>query len=174
MSPREVTTIQTEGDISGKDEKNSYELVYKSLEAGNKIKIKTFGRSMRPFLEGERDYALISPHKDFKIDDIVCISLTQDQIIMHRVIDIIGDTIITLGDGNLLPEVAERSMIIGKAIAFYRKGDKTPTHVTSLKWRVYSWLWTRLYPIRRYLLFIHRRLFIRQTASRPEPDGIET
>jgi hypothetical protein len=39
------------------------------------------------------------------------------------------------------------------AIGFFRKGRDKADMTDSRKWRVYSWWWTRLFPIRRYLLF---------------------
>ena len=35
--------------------------------------------------------------------------------------------------------------------------DKT----NGLKWRVYSFFWTRLFPVRRYLLGFYRRIWLK-------------
>ena len=48
------------------------------------------------------------------------------------------------------------------AIGFYRKGRKTMDRTDGWKWKAYSYCWTRLYPIRRYLLAIHRRLVLNE------------
>ena len=48
---------------------------------------------------------------------------------------------------------AELGDVRAKAIGFYRKGHQRLDPTDGLKWRAYSWLWTRLFPLRRYLLF---------------------
>jgi len=42
----------------------------------------------------------------------------------------------------------------GKAIGFYRKGRTKLDSTDGFKWRIYSFIWTRLFPLRRYLLFM--------------------
>ena len=63
------------------------------------------------------------------------------------------------GDGNLNTEHCRRENIHGIAEGFYRKGRNKLDSTSSRKWKVYSMIWTRLFPIRRYLLFAYRKLW---------------
>ena len=40
-------------------------------------------------------------------------------------------------------------------------GRKKLDRTDGLKWLVYSWFWTRLFPIRRYLLAFYRRIWLK-------------
>ena len=66
------------------------------------------------------------------------------------------------GDGNLAEEHCQLKDVKAGAIGFYRKGRKTMDRTDGWKWKAYSYCWTRLYPIRRYLLAIHRRLVLNE------------
>ena len=79
--------------------------------------------------------------------------VSPKHFVLHRIVDIDGDKITLRGDGNLGDEHCLASDIRAKAVGFLRKGRTTPDLTTGRKWRLYSWFWTRLYPIRRYLLF---------------------
>ena len=78
--------------------------------------------------------------------------------LVGRVVDIDGDKVTLRGDGNLNTEQCSLADIRGIATAFYRKGRSTPDYTSGRKWRIYSAIWTRLLPIRRYLLFIYRKV----------------
>ena len=72
---------------------------------------------------------------------------------LHRIVSIEGQDITLLGDGNLSPEHCQIADVRALVVGFYRKGRTKLDAVNGRKWRIYSWLWTRLLPIRRYLLF---------------------
>ena len=70
----------------------------------------------------------------------------------------VGCKVTLRGDGNLGTEECTLADIRGIALAFYRKGRSTPDYTSGRKWRIYSAIWTRLLPIRRYLLYIYRKV----------------
>lgn len=112
------------------------------------------GNSMRPFLKNERDKAVLAlPKGPFHKGDAVLAEVSPKHFVLHRIVDIEGDQVTLRGDGNLSDEHCQTDDIRAKAIGFLRKGRTTPDLTTGRKWRIYSWFWTRLYPIRRYLLF---------------------
>lgn len=115
------------------------------------------GRSMRPFLEDGRDKALLLlPHEPAKVGDAVLAELSPGHYVLHRIISIKGEDVTLLGDGNLNPEYCHTGDIRAIAAGFLRKGRKKADLTTGRKWRCYSWIWMRLRPIRRWLLFIMR------------------
>lgn len=128
--------------------------VVEQLKDGHTVTLPLRGRSMRPFLEDGRDKALLTLADHSKVGDAVLAEISKGVFVLHRIIKIDGLNVTLRGDGNLGNEYCSLSDIRAKAIGFYRKGRQTPDRTDGLKWRVYSWWWMRLYPIRRYLLFI--------------------
>jgi hypothetical protein len=125
-------------------------------QPGRQVTIPLRGRSMRPFLEDGRDKALLAlPAEPCRKNDPVLAEIAPGHFVLHRITDITPDGHVTLkGDGNLNTEHCTTDDIRAKATAFIRKGRNKPDYVTGRKWRTYSWFWTRLAPIRRYLLFV--------------------
>ena len=64
------------------------------------------------------------------------------------------------GDGNIGTEHCQLSDVKGAVIGFYRKGREKLDRTDGNKWKIYSWIWTHLFPIRRYLLGFYRRIWI--------------
>ena len=123
------------------------------LEEGHTATLPLRGRSMRPFLEDGRDKALLKIVDDYRVGDAVLAEISKGHFVLHRIIDISGNRVTLRGDGNLSNEYCRKEDLRAKAIAFYRKGNAKADSTDGRKWRLYSWFWTRLYPIRRYLLF---------------------
>ena len=124
------------------------------LEEGHTVTLPLRGRSMRPFLEDGRDKALLKIVDDYRVGDAVLAEISKGHFVLHRIIAFNSEKVTLRGDGNLTEEHCLRKDIRAKAIAFYRKGRSTADSTDGSKWKVYSWLWTRLFPIRRYLLFL--------------------
>lgn len=128
------------------------------INQGHSITLPLRGNSMRPFLKDGRDKALLKATDKPQVGDAVLAEIKPSVWVLHRIIKIEGNNVTLRGDGNLSNEYCKTGDIKAKAVAFYRKGKDTPDTVDGMKWKAYSWAWTRLYPIRRYLLFIYRHL----------------
>ena len=89
-----------------------------------------------------------------QVGDAVLAEISKGCFVLHRIIRINGNQVTLRGDGNLNDEHCLLSDVRAKAVGFYRKDRKTLDRTDGRKWRLYSWWWTRLYPLRRYLLFI--------------------
>lgn len=120
---------------------------------GKTVSLPLRGRSMRPFLEDGRDKALLIAAKDVKVGDAVLAEIAKGHFVLHRIISIEGDKVTLRGDGNIGTETCRLGNVKAQALGFYRKGSNKLDSTSGLKWQLYSWLWTRLFPIRRYLLF---------------------
>jgi hypothetical protein len=120
---------------------------------GKTVTLPLRGRSMRPFLEDNRDKAILTITPDINTGDAVLAEISKGHFVLHRIVAIDGNHITLRGDGNLNVEHCTLSDIRAKAIGFYRKGRNKADMTEGYKWRIYSWRWTRLFPIRRYLLF---------------------
>lgn len=130
------------------------------LDEGHTVTLPLRGYSMRPFLEDGRDKALLERADNVNVGDAVLAEIQPGHYVLHRVIAISGGNVTLRGDGNLANEYCTMDDIKATAIGFYRKGRTTLDRTDGRKWLAYSWLWMRLYPIRRYLLFIYRHIFV--------------
>lgn len=128
------------------------------VEKGKTATLPLRGFSMRPFLEDRRDKALLVKPDGISVGDAVLAEISERHYVLHRVWKIDGDNVTLMGDGNLTPEHCQLSDIRAKAIAFYRKGRSVADSTYGRKWKIYSWIWVRLFPVRRWILAFYRRL----------------
>jgi len=135
--------------------------VVQLMNEGHTVTLNLKGFSMRPFLEDGRDKALLTKTKELHIGDAVLAEISPKHFVLHRIVGLCGERVILRGDGNLATEQCDRDHVWGTAIGFYRKGRKVLDRTDGLKWRVYSVVWMKLYPIRRYLLAAYRRIWLR-------------
>lgn len=120
---------------------------------GKTVTLPLRGRSMRPFLEDGRDMALLTLCNDPRPGDAVLAEIAPRCYVLHRIVAIDGNAVTLRGDGNLGVEHCRVCDVKARALGFFRKGRKQADLTSGIKWRVYSWLWCRLLPVRRYLLF---------------------
>lgn len=134
--------------------------VVKMLKEGHTVTLRLRGYSMRPFLENDRDKALLRKPTTVKVGDPVLAEIAPCHYVLHRIDRIEGDNVTLRGDGNLAVEHCKKEDIVGSVIGFYRKGRTQIDRTDGRKWKLYSFFWMRLLPIRRYLLGVYRRLWI--------------
>lgn len=137
--------------------------VERLIRSGRTVTMTAKGRSMRPFIENERDKVLLDKPDIIKVNDVVLAKTKEKGYVIHRLteLDRISGQCVLRGDGNISVEHCCLTDIIAKVVMIYRKQKQKPCSVDSLKWKTYSWLWTKLLPIRRYLLYINRRLILK-------------
>lgn len=135
--------------------------IVRLLEEGHTVTLKLKGYSMRPYLENGRDKALLIKAVNVKKGDAVLAEVSKGVYVLHRIVGIHGDRVTLRGDGNLTDEHCMRTDIKGFAVGFYRKGRRHLEKTNSIKWWIYSWLWMGLFPVRRYLLALYRRVWLR-------------
>ena len=128
--------------------------VTRLLDEGHTVTLPLRGRSMRPFLEDGRDKALLTrPDRELRVGDPILAETSPGHYVLHRLVSLNGQAVTLLGDGNLTPEHCTTADVRALAIGFYRKGRTQLDSIEGRKWRIYSWVWMRLLPVRRYLLF---------------------
>ena len=135
------------------------EEVRKLISEGRYVTITAKGYSMNPFIVHVRDQIILGPWNDADIKEgaVVLIQDEHGNCFMHRITHRAGTRLTLMGDGNIeRKEWAYVNDIVGLMIAVIKKGRPIP--VTSLRWRLYSWFWHMLTPLRRYPLGLWRRL----------------
>jgi len=135
--------------------------VVEELKKGHTVTLRLFGNSMLPFLRDGRDKGLLAAPHPPRVGEPVLAEIGRGRYVLHRVVAIDGDRLTLLGDGNLTPEYCRVADMRASVVGFYRKGSTRLDRTDGRKWRVYSALWMRLRPIRRYLLGIYRRIWLR-------------
>lgn len=134
--------------------------VVKFLNEGKTVTLRLKGYSMRPFLENNRDKALLVKPSKIAVGDPVLAEISPKHYVLHRIIKIEGNDVTLMGDGNLGVEYCKKENIVGAVIGFYRKDRKNLDRTDGWKWKLYSKVWMTLRPLRRYLLAFYRKLWM--------------
>ena len=83
------------------------------------------GRSMLPFILGGHDSAVLTRPGDVKPGDVVLAHIDGRRYVLHRVIEIEGERVVLMGDGNIRgTEACTTADVLGTAIAYIRPGGK--------------------------------------------------
>ncbi len=149
------------------------------VQEGHQVAIRAKGNSMRPFLESNRDTAVLSRATAYRQGDVVLAEIEPGHYVLHR-IDQIRDAhgqrikaacndpeaqVTLRGDGNPRgTESCRLQDLRATCSQFVRKGKTWNTR--SHLWKVYSYLWPLLLPVRRYLLALYRLLWLHQLPQR--------
>lgn len=144
-----------------KDKAIMMEEIRELISEGKTVTLTVKGNSMNPFLVSMRDQMTLGPWKD---EDIRkgCVALVKDSrnnYLIHRIIERDEKTVTLLGDGNIgFTETATMENIIGIMYSITRKGHTWTSD--SFVWKLYSFTWMLLAPVRRWPLGLWRRLFL--------------
>lgn len=116
------------------------------------------GNSMWPMLRHMRDQVLLAPAKTFKKGDIILYQRRNGQYILHRILRKKKGYVICAGDNQCEKERVENSWVLAVVTDFYRKGKRYS--VTQMGYRLYRWMWIMLFPVRKIVLWVARRLVL--------------
>jgi len=145
-----------------KDKALMMEEIRKLVSEGRTVSLTVKGNSMNPFLVSLRDQMTLGPWKD---EDIRkgCVALVRDisgNYLIHRIIERKDDTVILIGDGNVgLYETARMDDVIAIMYSITRKGKVW--NADNRIWKLYSWFWMSILPVRRWPLGLWRRIFLK-------------
>ena len=128
------------------------------MREGVGVTLPVDGQSMLPFIIGGKESVILHAPGLTAVGDVVLAWVDGNRYVVHRIINIGGDRVTLMGDGN----------VKGTEHCLLKDVKARVTHVVSAdnkkrdlysRWRVRAaklWYWLR--PIRRYLLAIYRRL----------------
>ena len=108
---------------------------HKEFKHKKTVTIPLKGISMRPFLENNRDAALLTLPGEVKVWDPVLAEIEPGHFVLHRIRKIDGEDVTLMGDGNLRCEYCKLSDIRAAVVGFYRKGRKKLDRTDGWKWR---------------------------------------
>lgn len=137
------------------------EEIRRLVSEGRTATITMKGNSMNPFIVHDRDKMTLGGFEDSEIKrgTVVLFKDSTGDYIIHRIVRRDGDVLTIKGDGNSKKvEKARVRDVIAVMHNIERKGCiYTPESRT---WRVYSYIWMLLSPVRRILLGLWRRIFL--------------
>lgn len=140
--------------------------VVQLVNEGHLVTVNARGNSMRPFIENTRDGLVFGKVNQLLVGDVVLAEVKQGTFVCHRIEKIEKGVVTMRGDGNIAgTEVFPVSNVRAKLVKVVRKG-KTYDLATSRTWKMYSAIWPRLLPVRRYLLALYRLLWLHQLPER--------
>ncbi len=136
---------------------NAIRLVNEGMQVTFPVK----GYSMLPFIIGSRDSVDLVKPVEPKVGDVVLAWVEGCRYVIHRIISIEGDQVVLMGDGNIAG-VEHCTIKDVAAIAVNVVTPKGTHHSLYSPWRVRaSRLWWRLLPVRRWILAVYRRTYLK-------------
>lgn len=136
--------------VSGRD---LFPIIEEQLALGKRVCFPVSGTSMTPWIIHNRDHVELISAKGLglKKGDIILFQPCPGKYLLHRITKKVPGGYITTGDGNLYRDgFTSSASVIGKAVVIHRKGKSI--HCNALGWRILSWLWMALFPVRKWLL----------------------
>ena len=134
-------------------------------EKGNASLIVT-GGSMLPMLRPMKDSVLLAPPDQFGKGDIILYQRENGQYVLHRILRKKEGYVICCGDNQYEKERVENTWVLAVVTDFYKLRKKYS--VTHKGYRLYKWSWVTLFPIRRFLLWMVRRVYSLKNKLRGE------
>lgn len=126
------------------------------LESGREAVFIPTGNSMLPFIRGGVDRVALRRKADVAVGDIVLVRI-DGRYILHRVFAREGDALTLMGDGNIAgKEHCSAGNVLGTVSEIIRPSGRRIKPGPGRFWR-------RIRPLRRYILAIYRRLFIKNS-----------
>ena len=126
------------------------------LQRDGKIVYRTKGVSMRPMLHQNRDLVVIEKKRAGLRPFDVAFYKRGEKYVLHRVIKVRENDYLIRGDNTYRMEIVPEEAVLGVLREFNRKGKVIS--VTDPGYRLYSRVWTVLYPLRYVRVKITGRL----------------
>ena len=126
--------------------------VKKLVDEGKSVRMRVRGGSMLPFIRNN-DIVRLIPASQGKIRKGTVVVAQTDELgyVMHRIVQIEGERITLLGDGNVNRfEHTDRSRILAIATHYERGGHIFATE--SFPMRLISYIWYAMHPWRKDFL----------------------
>ena len=133
------------------------------LKEGRRVVLPVKGSSMHPvIIGGKESVELVSPQEPLKVGDVVLAWVNGTRYVVHRIIGIDDDKVSLMGDGNSIDKVehCQTEEVAGVAEYVVAPNGKRRYLYTKTRQRC-SRLWWKVKPVRRWLLALYRRTFLK-------------
>lgn len=132
--------------------------VCQMLQEGYDAEFTVTGNSMWPFLSHGRDRVTLrkAEGSSLKKGDIVLLQ-AEHGYLLHRITRLKNGMVQTTGDHNCYHDAfVPAENVLGRVVCFTRKGKQLSC--SNLLYRLCSWLWRVLFPVRPFFLRLWLRL----------------
>lgn len=132
--------------------------IRKLVSDGKTVSITAKGYSMNPFIRHLEDQITLGPWEDHELRKGAAIlaRTTSGHYVFHRIVRREGKRLILSGDGNIK---STENATTDNVIAIMHSITRNDREYTSkgIVWKVYSFIWQILTPVRRYPLALWRK-----------------
>lgn len=127
--------------------------IARELEESGLIVQTTVGQSMEPLLYERKTLVEIRKvDDDLKGRDMVLFLRENGEYVLHRILKVRQNDYWICGDNQTVAETVPKSRVIGVVRRYYRKNRWHA--VSDFGYRCYVWVWSMLFPVRKYLLAV--------------------
>lgn len=130
-------------------------LIQLQLDEGGIATLTVTGCSMEPLFRHRRDQVTLI-RAEVKKGDIILYRRENGRFILHRVVAIEDRGYVCCGDNEAAREGVQPSQVIAVVSGFVRKGRRYSLDAPG--YRLYTAIWVGLFPLRRYYIYIRRRM----------------
>ena len=131
------------------------------VNEGLRVTFPVKGYSMLPFIVGSKESVDLVKPEHLEIGHVVLAWVEGCRYVVHRIIRIEGEQVTLMGDGNIAG-VEHCTLSDVAALAINVVTPQGKHHPLYAPWRIKaSRLWWRLLPIRRWILAIYRRTWLK-------------
>lgn len=131
------------------------------VNEGMEVTMLVKGRSMLPFILGGLESVVLKKPGRINPGDVVLARIGGQRYVLHRVMEVTADKVELMGDGNIRgrercspQDVLARADEVVGADGRHRRLD-TPRQRRAAR------TWRRLLPIRRWILAVYKRTYLR-------------
>ena len=126
---------------------------------GAKVTFTPQGVSMLPFIRGGRDSVVLVRPVNMRNGDIVLAQTGPAVYVLHRIVEMKGENLTLMGDGNLSGvEKVRCDNVLALVETVIRDGKKVDCR--SRSHRCKAEIWRMMKPVRRYLLAVYKRIIL--------------
>ncbi len=140
------------------------EIIGNAIKFVNEGMLVTFpvkGYSMLPFIIGDRDSVDLVRPDSVTVGHVVLAWVENCRYVVHRIIEIDGDNVTLMGDGNIRgTEHCRLSDVAALAVNVVSPDGRHKPLYSAGRMRA-SRLWWRLLPVRRWILAVYRRTYLK-------------
>ena len=131
------------------------------INEGLRVTFPVKGYSMLPFIVGSKESVDLVKPEHLEVGHVVLAWVEGCRYVVHRIIRIEGEQVTLMGDGNIAG-VEHCTLSDVAALAINVVTPQGKHHPLYAPWRIKaSRLWWRLLPIRRWILAIYRRTWLK-------------
>jgi hypothetical protein len=128
------------------------------VDDGVSVTLPVNGRSMLPFIIGGEESVILQKPEAVAVGDVVLAWVEGCRWVVHRIIRIDGNRVTLMGDGNIVGTEHCTIADVKARVTYVVDAQGTPHDIYNRWRRLGARIWYRLRPVRRYVLYIYRKV----------------